>query len=210
MRVLFCKISNMKYYKGACNDDVPMYGGAFVDEWGYGHEEFNFKPITNENKEDARCFGFVEPKSNKGTRNTLHIEKIEGCTAMKKAEFVEDVLVVWCAKREKGDITVVGWYKNAVVYRDLEEYTLLWDNGEEEERYFNVEAYPEDCVLLPASERTREWYVPVSKVHGFGFGQSMIWYPNVPEAQAYLERLVEKIENYKGENWLNRYPDFSK
>ena len=210
MRVLFCKISNMKYYKGVCNDDVAMYGGAFVDEYGYGHEEFNFKPMTNENKEEGSCFGFVEPKSNRGTRNTLHIEKIEGCAALKNEDYVNDVLVVWCAKREKGDMTVVGWYKNAAVYRDLQEYTLQWDNGEEEERYFNLEAYPEECVLLPSNERTREWYVPVSKVHGFGFGQSMIWYPNVLEAQAYLERLVEKIENYKGENWLSRYPDFSK
>lgn len=200
----------MKYYKGACNDDAAMYGGAFIDENGYGHEEFNFKPIMNENKEEGRCFGFVEPKSNRGKRNTLHIEKIEGCAAMNKEDFVEDVLVVWCAKREKGDITVVGWYKNAVVYRDLESYTLLWENGEEEERWFNVEAYPEDCVLLPKSERTREWYVPNSQVHGFGFGQSMIWYPTAPEAQNYLERLIDKIENYNGENWLDKYPDFSK
>ena len=35
MRILFCKISSMKYYKGACDQDVPMYGGKFVEENGY-------------------------------------------------------------------------------------------------------------------------------------------------------------------------------
>ena len=32
MRVLFCKISSMKYYKGACENDVPVFGGKFVEE----------------------------------------------------------------------------------------------------------------------------------------------------------------------------------
>ena len=48
MRILFCKISSMKYYKGACEKDVPLYGGRFVEENGYGHEEFNFLPVEME------------------------------------------------------------------------------------------------------------------------------------------------------------------
>lgn len=44
MRMLFCKISCMKYYKGHCDADVPLNGGTYVQEHGYGHEEFNFLP----------------------------------------------------------------------------------------------------------------------------------------------------------------------
>ena len=55
MRVLFCKVSNMKYYKGACNDDIPKFGGSFVEENGYGHEEFNFLPIYLDDSEEATC-----------------------------------------------------------------------------------------------------------------------------------------------------------
>ena len=109
MRILFCKISSMKYYKGACEKDIPQFGGKFVEENGYGHEEFNFRPIEMDGISEPECVGFVEPKSNRGVRNTLHIEKIEGCAAMKKEPFVDDVLVIWCAKRDRGDITVVGW-----------------------------------------------------------------------------------------------------
>ena len=32
MKILFCKISCMKYYKGACDKDIPYNGGSFVDE----------------------------------------------------------------------------------------------------------------------------------------------------------------------------------
>ena len=39
--IVFSKISSMKYYKGACEKDTPSYGGSFVEEHGYGHEEYN-------------------------------------------------------------------------------------------------------------------------------------------------------------------------
>ena len=193
MRILFCKISSMKYYKGACEKDIPQFGGKFVEENGYGHEEFNFLPIEMDGISEPECVGFVEPKSNRGVRNTLHIEKIEGCSAMKKEPFVDDVLVIWCAKRDRGDITVVGWYKHATV----------------EERGYNIRAYASDCTLLPSGERNRAaWEIRSAQyTKSYGFDQSMVWYPTEPEAQQYVSRLVNSIENYRGENWLNTFPE---
>ena len=120
MRILFCKISSMKYYKGHCDEDVPVNGGKYVAEHGYGHEEYNFTPILVQGESETECLGFVEPKSNSGTRNTFHLEKIDGCANLKNEPFVEDVLVIWCATRLQGDVTVVGWYKHATVWRDLQ------------------------------------------------------------------------------------------
>ena len=209
MRVLFCKISYMKYYKGACEKDEPQYGGKFVEENGYGHEELNFCPFDMEGSTEPECIGFVEPKSNKGTRNTLHIEKIEGCEAMKDEPFVDDVLVIWCAKREQNDVTVVGWYKHATVWRDLQEWTLTLEDGTEEERIYNVRAKASDCTLLPVEERNRGiWEARSAKyTKSYGFGQSMVWYPTEPEAENYLSKLVKNIENYNGENWLTQFPE---
>jgi hypothetical protein len=199
----------MKYYKGACDLDVPMYGGKFVEENGYGHEEFNFLPIEMEGIAEPECVGFVEPKSNRGIRNTLHIEKIEGCAAMKKEPLVDDVLVIWCAKRDRGDVTVVGWYKHATVWRDVQDWTIMFDNGMEEERGYNVRAKASDCTLLPSGERNRAiWSIPSAKYTGaYGFGQSMVWYPTEPEAENYLTRLLRNIESYRDENWLNKWPE---
>ena len=209
MRILFCKISSMKYYKGACDLDVPMYGGKFVEENGYGHEEFNFLPIEMEGIAEPECVGFVEPKSNRGVRNTLHIEKIEGCAAMKKEPLVDNVLVIWCAKRDRGDVTVVGWYKHATIWRDVQDWTIMFDNGMEEERGYNVRAKASDCTLLPSGERNRAiWSIPSAKYTGaYGFGQSMVWYPTEPEAENYLTRLLRNIESYRDENWLNKWPE---
>ncbi len=209
MKILFCKVSSMKYYKGACKQDIPSYGGKFVEQNGYGYEEFNFLPIQLENRQEPECFGFVEPKSHRGVRNTLHIEKIQGCTALSKEPYVDDVLVIWCAKRERGTTTVVGWYQHATVWRNLRERTVVMDNGTEKKREYNVCALARDCVLLPYGERNRHiWSVPAaSYTKSYGFGQSMVWYPTEPEAQNFLTGLLHYIEQYNGENWLEQYPE---
>ncbi len=208
MKILFCKISFMKYYKGVCQADQAYNGGSYVLENGFGHEEFNFLPIHTETDQMV-CFGFVEPKSNRGKTNTMHIEKIEGCALLKKEPMVEDVLVVWCATRERGDTTVVGWYKHAEVWRDLQPWIVTWDDGREEERYYNIKASAQDCTLLPQGERNlHKWWVPTAQyTRSFGFGQSMVWYPVQEEAKDYLRKLVDSIEEYTGENWLERYPN---
>lgn len=210
MRILFCKVSSMKYYKGANENDIPYHGGSFVEENGYGYEEFNFRPIVMEDSDEVTCLGFFEPKSNNGKRNTVHIENIEGCTAMKNEPAVHDVLVIWCAsnpfveRKRLGNVTVVGWYKHATVYRDLQEWTLIEDNGYEEEYYYNVHAKAKDCVLLPENSRTvNSWAIPSANyTKTFGFGQSMVWYPNEPEAKHFIEKLLKNIDEYDGENWL--------
>ena len=208
MKILFCKISFMKYYKGVCQADQAYNGGSYVLENGFGHEEFSFLPIYTETDQMV-CFGFVEPKSNRGKTNTMHIEKIEGCALLKKEPMVEDVLVVWCATRERGDTTVVGWYKHAEVWRDLQPWIVTWDDGREEERYYNIKASAQDCTLLPQGERNlHKWWVPTAQyTRSFGFGQSMVWYPVQEEAKDYLRKLVDSIEEYTGENWLERYPN---
>ena len=208
MKILFCKISFMKYYKGVCQADQAYNGGSYVLENGFGHEEFNFLPIHTETDQMV-CFGFVEPKSNRGKTNTMHIEKIEGCALLKKEPMVEDVLVVWCATRERGDTTVVGWYKHAEVWRDLQPWIVTWDDGREEERYYNIKASAQDCTLLPQGERNlHKWWVPTAQyTRSFGFGQSMVWYPVQEEAKDYLRKLVDSIKEYTGENWLERYPN---
>lgn len=209
MRILFCKISWMKYYKGHSQLDIPANGGKYVLNNGFGHEEFNFKPIKLDDSSFDECIGYVEPKSNKTGTNTFHIEKISGCSQLKNEPFVEDVLVVWCATRPKPQkgTTVVGWYKNACVWRKTQKWNMPGENGTEE-RLFNVRAKAEDCVLLPEGERNRfQWSIPSARGTGVGFGQAMLWNPNEENSGTVLERVIKGITDYRGENWLNKFPE---
>lgn len=207
MKMLFCKISYMKYYKGHCDTDIPINGGQYVREHGFGHEEYNFMPVSMEG-ELEECLGFVEPKSNRGKRNTFHLENIEGCAAIEDEPFVDDVLVIWCATRQQKDTTVVGWYKHATVWRDLQSWRLLREEGEEN-RCYNVWARASDCTLLPVRERNDyKWSIPSARrTRSFGFGQAMVWYPTEEAAKPYLARLIESINSYNEENWLYQFPE---
>lgn len=212
--MVFCKVSAMKYYKGACKKDVPYNGGSFVAKNGYGHEEYNFLERYIEGWEDDSgaltdgdyCLGFVETKQTvNGKFNQLHIEKIAGCAAMKNGPCVSGIDVIWCATTDLNETSVVGWYYNATVYRNYQGFTD--ENGKE--RAYNVLALSSECVLLPYGLRhERRWHVPSKKyTKAFGFGQSMLWYAGEEKAAQFLNRLSENIETYSGENWITKYPD---
>jgi len=210
MKILFCKVSWMKFYQGASETDEPINGGRYVAENGFGYEEFNFLPITIEHEENDSgiiepgeyYFGFVETMStNKNNANQLHIENIHGCKSLKNESSVDDVLVVWFATSDLNETYVVGWYRNATVFRYYQPYTLDFEDGTSEERGYNVIAKVENCTLLPYDERRlhNKWKVLSKKyTRSFGYGQSMLWYAaegNIPEQQ-YLKRLIENINQY--------------
>jgi len=209
MRILFCNIAWMREYTGnEDGNDRPLNGGSYVDESGDAHEKYNFFPVKFVNEEDAYCLGFFETKSYDGKNsNQMHIEKIAGCELCKNEDYVEDVLVVYCAKHPAHKFTtVVGWYKHATVYRYYQEQKF----GEGDVQCYNAIAKASDCVLLPVSARSRilHWQVPrKSNGWAFGFGRANVWYASEDDKRldAYLEKITKQIEEYSGENWIKYY-----
>jgi hypothetical protein len=107
-RLLFSKIAYMREYKGLHNGEVhdkPEYGGGFVQEHGWGGEMYNFKPYN------GKCYGYIA--ANSGTINLKRIDP-----NAKDEEKISGVTVVWCARTKDG-VKIVGWYKNATVYKDF-------------------------------------------------------------------------------------------
>ncbi len=219
MRMIFFNIAWMDYYKGRSEIDRPIGGGSYVQETGFANEMYNFKPerliLAGETVEDEYCFGVFETKSTKGLSNQLHIEKIRGCELLKNEASAEDVLVVYCATHPAHHFTtVVGWYRHATVYRLYQRQMFKAVNGEDCPQDYNAIAKAKDCVLLPRSLRAQqlEWEVPRRKAKGrsYGFGQANVWFAEDKDNQyqeEWLKKILGKIENYNGENWLYRYPE---
>ena len=209
MKVLFCRIAYMKNYKGInCNEQSPDYDVPqgnnikYVNETKDGHERYNFLP-----KDDGYCYGFVETGfrnenlNDLTQRNTIHIEYIEDCESMKKEDFVDGVLVVWCSPMDYLGC-VVGWYKNATVYRKRQQQNK-WEDTDG--YHIKVKASKENVVLLSKEERSSgKWNAFYCKKNVFGFGQSAIWYGKREKTQKYVEKevkdLVNKILSYKVDN----------
>ena len=203
--IVFCNI-------GWCNDytgnERLTGGGSYVKENGSGNEDLNFFPIvvTEEQCDDRRTmlFGSFETKSNRGSQNQTHIERIHGCSSLRKENYAYGVIVVWCAKNPDGNTCVVGWYQNATVYRFYDMLPMDEEDGNEWERWFNVSALFEDATLLPVETRKQpQWYIPRHSSKNsipYGFGRANIWYASEPSAEDFVRRMFHQIENYSGED----------
>ena len=84
-----------------------------------------------------------------------------------------------------GQTVIVGWYKNATVFRRRPFY-----NG----RFFNIQADRKDGFLLPEDQRT--FVVPRARQDGIGFGQANIWYAGTPECSEYVNKVIRYIESH--------------
>lgn len=206
MKILFCNIAFMKYYRGIIPGlDEPVNVNSRSKDIGDIEEQYNFLSCNMED-EDV-CLGYFSAKA--GTAKSaaqVHIEKIEGYE--EGQDKVEDVLVVWCAKKEGTDnrTVVVGWYKHATVYRYYQE-AIFGDGDEEFHQLYNVVAKADDCVLLPTGERSRytRWNIPRKKGSNgpaFGFTSTNIWYANEEKAEDFVKSLVQRINDYNEENLM--------
>ena len=205
-KIIFARVADMNYYRGITDSDQPRNGGKYVDETGDAGEALNFLPMQFDGESEEKCLGYCQPVG--GSSNPqLHIEKITGCEDMRNDEYVTGVTVVFVARsNDVGSMRVVGFYKNATVYRYMQE--VYYDD--DEIQCYQFEALKEDCVLLPRRERNgnRGWDVPSSaqKYNSFGMGRSNTWFAASGDAgsreKEYTENMLKRIDEYNGENWM--------
>ena len=176
MNILYCRVGWMEAYKG--NSDERPIGGGSYNKNEIGYEIYNY--LSNK----GSYFGYVET----GTNNTrqeqhksIHLEKMTGD---RKANCARDVLVVWVATRLTGGQYILGWYKNATVYRFVQtvpEEAMMQRNLKSHHLY-NI--YAEDAVLLRNEERT----FPIDSM-----GQSNIWYGE----ESVNQEVINYIQQYE-------------
>jgi len=180
MKLIMCNVAWMQDYKGISESDYPINGGEFIAENGYGHEVINFK------KNGRYTFGYVQAR-----QGTIDISRLD-----KNAnDYVDDVLVVWRARSSEGAV-IIGWYKNARVYRKEQspndERVFDYD-GEIHHPGWHIRAAYSDITLVPASERT--FMVPVTH-KGFG-SQTFVSYlqSDSVEVKTFKKQLLKYITN---------------
>lgn len=220
MRIVFCNIAWMKYYRGILGngEDKPISGGSYARNSKETHEKYNFYSVQLKkgnlvDKAGGYCLGYMEAKTSGNAKNHLYLERIPGCELMEGETVAEDVLVVFCATHPDHKFTtVVGWYQHAKVFREYQSMVLKSPvDGEEYLQTFNVLAKKEDCVLLPMKERSRKaiWGVPRQQSGAsYGFSRANVWYPQNKDDNSnlttYLERLAKQIKSYEEENWMDK------
>lgn len=175
-KIVFCNIAWMNYYKGVTKDDKPINGGKYIKDVGTGGEVYSFLD------DQGKCYGFVRINGDIALQNHFKDVKLND-------PYVDNVLVVWVATNDKKETRIIGWYKNARIYRsNLDKISSTNQN-----KYYNITADTEDCYLLPLKDRDFE-IDRASKVgKGKGFGQSNIWYAESEYAKL---NIVPKVLKY--------------
>ena len=192
-RVIFFNIAWMKNYQGNWETDIPVNGGQWIKEHGWGGEVYNFQPL------DGMMYGYVEPGLvEKGGRqrhlniSRLYVKRPFG----RDIDSLSGVLVVWVASPKNGDYPeVVGWYENATIFRSAQIPTQKsvrsLPNHKHPGEYF-ASAREEDCVLIPWQNRTH--YLPKK---GEAFGHSNIWYAETGGGNTVKENVIKYIQDCK-------------
>lgn len=179
-RILFCNMGYLEFYDTTMDTKPIEYGGKYPNEHKTGGEINNFYHY-----EEGKYYGFVEPGFKNNKQNMLHIEKIDGDYKCKNE--IPDVTVVFCAKSPVLKKTViVGWYKNATVYRWVKEHNRV---------KYNITTNSGNAVRLSEIERTFE--IPRSNsAENLGFGTSQLWYAKADNEE--VKKFVSRVLDYIG------------
>lgn len=126
MKIVFVNVPWMKYYAGEGDDEVRVpscgYNFQYMNGFYYGHGE---------------------------GLNQIELEALDGHT--KQDEQAEDVTVVFTAQSKKGENKVIGWYKKAILYRNVQRKLCL--DSERPILEYSIKASADNAVLLPVELR---------------------------------------------------------
>lgn len=183
-KVLFARVGWMLYYRGRIpGDDRPIGGGRY-NKSKIGHEVYNFQEAGE------HLYGYFQPTM---SSNAIALERIDPEAAGE--DTLNSVLVVFIARRPKGRQVIVGWYKDAKVFRRKVQHSPGKPRG-----YGHFcSAEKRNCTLIYHADRDHE--IPFGKG---SIGQSNVWYPLAGDGSQkrapWIQQALDFIVDYQGSN----------
>ncbi len=201
-RIVFVRIGRMHFYAGPQKGDERPEGGGKDTKNHLGHEAFNFFPDFDGTLYGT--FGIIAKR--------IDLRKIDPALA-KNSPSVDGVLVVFVAPYNGGQ-RIVGWYRDATVYRESVRYPRevhrriqehLAGEGISDDSFndYRLEGKLSDAVLLPPGRRGRGL---VPKGQRGETGQSNVCYAyknGARKSSPWIQRAVDFIKGYCGPNLLD-------
>ncbi|MEA2875562.1 MAG: hypothetical protein QOF14_758 [Hyphomicrobiales bacterium] len=183
MPLLVCHIGWMAAYEGQVGQpDQIVGGGAWVRKHKDGGETCNFLKCDN-----GYVYGHVETVKGNLDRPI----SIEMLGAKPNAAFVDNVDVVWTATdpKRKGR-WVVGWYRDARVYRDRVQFDKLpsaQHRLEKHKQSYRIRTRGANAVAIPIKRRD----VRLGRGRGW-IGQANWWFPE-RQSNVGIRRFLDRV-----------------
>lgn len=191
-RMVVVTVGWMKYYSGA-EHERPQGGGSYTKD-NVGYESCNFLDL------DGKLQGYFRTPFDK-----VNLERI--APEAGGTDPLDQVLVIFGATDPEGQgLKVVGWYRNARVYRYYQDGNEARRSFQEEYFGYHFEAPTAEAVLLPLEQRTQAIHRGAN-----GMVRTSIFYPYDEAGQQrnllWLEEIVDFVNNYQGDNLLRDQAD---
>ena len=197
-KIVFLHSINMTRYQGH-EENIHAGNFDFAKKHGYGFEMYNFLDIG------GRHYGFVELGHREGHEKSIRLENLG---ASKSDSSLDGVLAVWTAPcRDGKGREVVGWYRNATLYRHVVrprgnvKRARQFTHPETHKRFtigYRIDADAENCRILHPDERVLRILPYGRGVKGIP-GQSSIYYPSnqaTDNAVKLRNRVLNFIEQF--------------
>lgn len=192
--MIFLNTAWMERYKGLLGNDREIRGGgSYVEEYGYGHEIFNFKKIG------GKVYGYAQPS---GYNN------LQRLGASEDDEFIDGILVIFTATHKDGGTYIVGWYKNATFFKDYQNTNLKERKFRNEYIGYYAVTDADNATLLSIDERFSFPLIP-RRVKG-GMGQSNVWYADSTEMEGFKKEVLRHIKRYEKKKSIRYRPPISR
>lgn len=153
-KFIFLRIAWMINYRGVTANDHPIGAGSFVQDNDDGGEVLNFMPLR------GKLYGYARMQNDRN----LNITRLGVAS---ETAYIDGITVVFFAKNPfTGGQYVVGWYKNARLYRQPQQLNL---GQRADHPWYTCVTKSSNAVLLPVNLRI--FATPTD-----GPGQTNAWY----------------------------------
>ncbi len=182
--MIFFNIGWMINYRGQTEEDRLQGDFKYIQKHGIGDEQCNFLPT------DGWLYGYAPVKWNEDTDEPTSIN-IDRIGANPTDDHLAGADVIFFSRNpEDGNTYIIGWYRNATLYRKAHELAGRKIAGE---RFFYfAKTNADDGFCVPQSRR--DFIVPKAHQTKGGYGQSPVWYGD--QIPGFREKVREYISGF--------------
>lgn len=184
-KILICKIPWMQEYNGITNGDVPLVfeKDTYSEKKPYTGEIYNFQEFN------GKCYGYINGYGNN------HIEGYFRHYLQDKT-VTHGFKIVWCAFDNNKDLRIVGWYKDAAVYRNHRYLVDFFPQDSDDNGYDCVVAV-ENSFLVPKEERNFKLNDYLNETQLNYIEENILLYDGNLESDT-IDKINIYIDKYKG------------
>jgi 5-methylcytosine-specific restriction protein A len=162
---------------------VDLGSGAWVKEYKWGHEDFNFE------KNDGKYYGYAPPLGK------INLKRISSDIQLDsdRRQYIDNVLVIFSTGGTGGRI-ISGYYQNARVYAEPIENKM--ENRKHDDEYISynlVCSVKNGCKLR---EEERKYKLPYAKTSPSGYGHHQLWYADQSKDKGEREKAIDYVIDY--------------